>query len=165
MPTLATLLGALAGLTLAFVMATNRPYDRHPDAVTLAWAMVGIWVVCTLADILLMPPHSKGLNGPLDAGMGALVVALMIGRRDVWKLPLLALLAVQGVMDFSYQASSSETIVLWWYTFGLNVTFILQLVCIAWPGGRYVVTARRDRRRWPGAFHPGATSGLGGGSV
>ena len=134
-----TLLGCVAMGTLALSLATNRPYNKHPDAVLLAWAMMFVWLICTVADTWLTPPESKALNAPLDAALGVWVLLLFVARHDRWKLPLLFLLVLQGVMHFVYQTKPLTPGILWWYTLGLNVTFVAELVCIAWPGGRHAL--------------------------
>lgn len=155
------ILGLAAGATLAFTMATNRPYSRHLDALILAWLMAGSWFFCAMADTFLSPPHSKALNGPMDAGLGAIVLALMLTRRDWWKVPLLGLLLVQGFLDFTYQANAEQPGVFDWYALWLQVTFAGILLCINVPGGGYVIASLRDFRRRARPLRPHTTLRMG----
>lgn len=152
-------MGLASVLTLGFVMLTDRPRGRHPDAVMAAFVMVLVWAVSACADAFLSPPESKLLNPVIDASLAIGIGWAWVTHRQAWKALFLALLAVQSLAHVGYQAEYRAPGVLHSYIAILNLTFLAQLVCVAMPGAGYVagwigghLRAHRDPHHFPGVW-------------
>lgn len=143
----AMLLGAASLVVVLLNLLTNKPLNRHPDAVGMAGAMLAVWFITMWSNALFEPPDSKIINSFIDAGLAAWLALTWATRREAWKLWVLGLLGIQSLAHVEYQTFSTFPGVLNQYGRVLDYTFGAQLVAIGWPGGTCVARLLRDYMR------------------
>jgi hypothetical protein len=140
-------LGIAAISVVGLNLLTNKPLNRHPDAVGMAGAMLAVWAVSMWADAFLTPPESKFLNPPIDALLAAWTFGMWLTRREKWKLVVIGFLLIQSLAHLVYQTEALADGVLRRYVLILNVTYLGELGAIAWPGGSCAWNHYRERLR------------------
>lgn len=147
---LAIALGLSAVAVLVFTMLTNRPHERHPDAVGAALAQVGVWSAAMGSQALLSPPDSMMIGPVVDAMLAVWMAYAWFTHRERWKLVFLAFLGVEALAHVVFQTEYRGEGVLYRYVLVLNLSFLAQLACVATPGAAYVADrigrALRDYR-------------------
>ena len=136
--------GLAAGLTFAFVMAVDR-YKR-PAALGASAFMLLTWCVAVIAAVFGEPPDSMLWGQVCDGFLTVFLLGSMGHDRARWKIGVLSLLAIQAVVNFTYQVAWQHPAAFNTHVLILNLTFLAQLACVLSPGVRDVIQAFNQRR-------------------
>jgi len=135
--------GLSALVVLVFVIAVDR--KKRIDTVGVSIWLALTWAVCIFADTYRQPPESLFWGQVMDAALALVLFGSMMFDRPAWKVRVLALIILQGMLHFAYQASYGNTAVTNGYIFALNMAFLAQLASVAEPGVSDAVKAYRER--------------------
>lgn len=150
---------ALAVVTPVVINAYALRHDRRvSEALALSLMILAIWGATRCLHLALPEPDSKGLNPMFDFIGGLAVLGSWVAYRGAWKLILALLFAAQLLLAAWF----------WWeweifdnslsyrsYLRLNNVLWLLQLVCVAWPGGFSVARRSLHHLRRFLSRHPG----------
>lgn len=131
---------ALWGLLTVVPFALNMATKRHPDAIGLSGMIVMIWAVERVLWTLWTPPECMSAYPAIDFMAGVTAFVAWSTHRARYKLILAGLYVLQlmAATDFwwawAFDHSSANT---WRYVALNNGVYLLELLCVAWPGGSY----------------------------
>ena len=124
-------LGVLSVGALALTMTLAK---KHPNAIGLAFAQVMVWSYTMIAQRLLHHPASDALNPVIDVLLASYVAWRWWKDREGYVLVFLGLLVLQGWWHVDYFSRDAGRENVYNYLAGLNLTFVAQTLCAAWPG-------------------------------
>jgi hypothetical protein len=138
------LTGLAAALTFVFVMAVDR--HKRPAVLGASAFMLLTWCVAVIASVFGEPPDSMLWGQVCDGFLVVFLLGSMRYERARWKIGVLSLLAIQAVVNFTYQVVWQHPAAFNTHVLILNLTFFAQLACVLSPGVRDVVKALNQRR-------------------
>lgn len=121
------------GIVLAVIAATDR--RARPMLALIALVLVQT----ALCDALLRDRLVEiAIRAPIDLSAGLLSLNLV--RREKWSMAIPAIFSVCLLVHAAFWLSYSNGVDVWYdYAYTLNVLFLLQLACLAWPGGGQLI--------------------------
>lgn len=120
------------------------------DAVACAGILLMTWAASNVMVALYTPPAAYLLYPITDAMAGATVMWMWFTKRARWKLVLVGLFLLQCILHVAFWLHEDKSYgVLYAYVLGINISFGLQLLVTAWPGGEHVVAGIADLFRGP----------------
>ena len=121
------------GIVLAVIAATDR--RARPMLALIALVLVQT----ALCDALLRDRLVEiAIRAPIDLSAGLLSLNLV--RREKWSLAIPAIFSVCLLVHAAFWLSYYNGVDVWYdYAYTLNVLFLLQLACLAWPGGGQLI--------------------------
>lgn len=133
---------------LANLYATRGDYKRYVDALMLSSMICMFWAFTNAIGALWAFPDSKKFHGLVDLiGLITCVVAYLT-QRFRWKAVLaglfMAQLVAHAVFWWVYDGATSGSIA-YNYKLTLNLTWLAQIACVAYPGAGVVL---RDTIHW-----------------
>jgi hypothetical protein len=136
---------SIFGLILAAIAFCDRRAWPLLVVMALSWMETGIASVLT-RDVLMQ----LGFRIPIDMSCGFLALLFSAGRREKWALAFVSLFPVLLLLHGLYWLSRYNGLNFWlFYAHSLNGVFLIQLACLAFPGGTRLVGVIRS---WVGAF-------------
>lgn len=135
-------------LSAVAVIVAAFSRERHPVIMSM---MLTASCLFYNAAWLMGDPESWPARWAIgDAILFVIVTELWMRRMEAWKLCLCALLAFQGIMHLWFYSTGA---VHWdTYLLALNVSYLGQLLCVSWQGGK---NAWNSVRHWFSADHGG----------
>lgn len=132
-------------IAVVAVIAINSGNPRDADARGLSLMLATTWGVSNILVGLYGLPDGARLFPLIDLVAGLAVLLVWRRRPAVWKLALLSLFVLQMLGHTAFWGAlwlgrlpNSFATALMQYIVALNAMFACQLVCVAFPGGRYV---------------------------
>ncbi len=117
----------------------NSATHRSADSVGLAAMIILTWVAGRVFWALWSPPEAMQLYPAVDALAGSAAFTAWLTRKATWKLLLTGLFLIQLMLHVAFWASWPSEDSLPRYLWANNLCYALQLVVVAWPGGRELV--------------------------
>jgi hypothetical protein len=122
-------------------IASRFDFKGFVDAFGISVMIVLIWVITNIMAVLFDPPTSKTLHWLVDfVGLSVCMISWRT-HREAWKLILAGLYLTQLGLHAAFWTeweTQPHGNMLYNYILCLNITWLLQLVVNAWPGGRHV---------------------------
>ena len=121
------------GIVLAVIAATDR--RARPMLALIALVLVQT----ALCEALLRDRLVEiAIRAPIDLSAGLLSLNLV--QREKWSLAIPAIFSVCLLVHAAFWLSYANGVDVWYdYAYTLNVLFLLQLACLAWPGGGQLI--------------------------
>lgn len=118
---------------MAVIAATDR--RARPMLALIALVLVQT----ALCDALLRDRLVEiAIRAPIDLSAGLLSLNLV--RREKWSMAIPAIFSVCLLVHAAFWLSYANGVDVWYdYAYTLNVLFLLQLACLAWPGGGQLI--------------------------
>lgn len=145
-------IGALSAGVSVLNWATDPRGGRHRDAIHAAFLMNLVWIIST-AEYFLPAPNGRLIGPLMDVAFIAWIVDLIMRRRgrvDGWMVWLAGLLAAQALAHLVYMVNHLALGVLTRYILILNLTYVVELIAVGWPGGCGVADRLRGTLRLSG---------------
>lgn len=128
-------------------LATRRDFERHMDALLGASMLCVFWALTTIFAGLWDFPESKKFHSLIDL-IGLLAATAMYAtQRRVWKVALATLFMAQLIIHalyWSVYGGPTSGSIARGYILTLNITWVAQLLCVAYPGGSVVLRSALD---------------------
>lgn len=138
--------GLLAAIALALATWADALSKSRSDLLSASFILFLSWPLSSVVNLILSPPGSMLLAPVTDALFASALLYSIKRQYQTWKLVLLWLIATQGFFHVVYQTAPERENLLYFYIVELNVTYIIQLLCVAVTGGRDVVSYYRRHR-------------------
>lgn len=121
------------GIVLAVIAATDR--RARPMLALIALVLVQT----ALCDAMIGDRLTEvAMRAPIDLSAGLLSLNLV--RRERWSMAIPAIFCVCLLVHAAFWLSYYNGVDVWYrYAHTLNVLFLLQLACLAWPGGGQLI--------------------------
>jgi hypothetical protein len=130
---------ALWGAATVAPLALNIATKRDTDALSLSCMIVLIWTLGRVFGALYSPPESMTFYPVIDAAAGLTALSAWLTQKAGWKLALACLYVGQSIAHVAFWAAWPSEGSLLRYLWVNNGLYALQLLCVAYPGGRHVV--------------------------
>ena len=112
---------------------------RFGDLLACSGLLATTWTISFILTQFYSPPNSWIFYPVMDAAVGGAVMFAWFSKRARWKLVLVLLFLLQCIMHVAFWLHRERPYsVQWTYAFFLDLTFALQLLTVAWPGGAHV---------------------------
>ena len=149
---------AFAGLVVSMLERRN-----HPNAVGLSLAQACVWFVGMPLFEVYLPNMAKEVVHVwpvIDVALAVWVAYVWLRDRDGYVLTYLGLLVIQAWLHVTHAAQPADPSLLKLYKAELNISFLAQSLCGAWPGllnvvGRFHDLLRRNGHRHLPVGHAG----------
>jgi hypothetical protein len=145
------LIGLLAAVTLVLATWADSLSKQRSDLLSAGFILFLSWPLASVINLLFSPPESMLIAPVTDALFASALLYSLRRQYQAWKLVLLGLVATQAFFHIAYQIRPYQPHMLYLYTVELNVTYSLQLLCVAITGGRNVFSYYR--RPWLRRIH------------
>lgn len=145
------------GVVLAVIAATDR--RARPMLALIALVLVQT----ALCDAMIGDRLTEvAMRAPIDLSAGLLSLNLV--RRERWSMAIPAIFSVCLLVHAAFWLSYYNGVDVWYdYAHTLNVLFLLQLACLAWPGGGQLIgRASAYMGLWRSSRGAMACRGVGG---
>ena len=144
-------------------VASRFDFRGFVDAFGLSVMVLMFWALTNVMAALLEPPASKALHPLIDFIGLSICIITWRSHKEWFKLALAGLFLVQMGLHATFWvewATQPHGSLLYTYALTLNITWLMELVVLALPGGGYVVGRAidwgiRDRRVHHRAGHLG----------
>lgn len=141
------LIAAIYGLAAVLPVGLNwyansQVRDRYMDALGLSVMLVIFWGVSNILVALGTPPQNRALYPVIDFVGLCFAANAAVRRFRRWKVLLSLTFLLQLATHAAFWPAyiySQGTLSHYNYDLVLNVLFLAQVACVAWPGGSYVV--------------------------
>lgn len=136
---------AFAGLGLSILT-----WRGHPNATGISLAQAGVWFVgVPLFEVYLKVPPEEAVRiwASVDVALALWAAYLWVRDREGYVLAYLGLLVIQAWLHVTFIVQPEAHGILNQYEAELNVSFLAQSLCGAWPGLLNVVGRLYDLLR------------------
>jgi len=133
------------GCAIALLFAYQAQGRERDDARVMGLLVVGSWLFNTATRQVLPGLPHMALYGPVDVLIGGIAVSMCRQRLRPEKVILAADFFFETLLHLDFQAQGNfSALSRHDYMLILNLAFVVQLICVATPGGgRVLELARR----------------------